>query len=1189
LVAPRPALPTPFNYSHATPRGCSQFSAALLTSRTLACDNMHARASPSATRRGQSEGPCRYRGAPEFWEGPNAEAHEGRAEWHSGSGRWGGSTSANGRWDEGRDDGWWEGSRSHDNVGGKNVSDEKSKSWDEPEVGSRGEGGRRAGEETISHNEGELGKFGHGDRQAAHNLTQTRNPWKRFSNLSADIASDCPPGHMFSSNDGMTASATGVRAHDNSGKQGPGVTRDDEHQSGSDGLPFFPTPIGGSRVPLVRQGKQNQRSSTNEDRAEAAERLKKFEALRQKRAEEARRESEEQRKKVNNILLPVVSDGYVQLAASAHHPGTCSWLFEEVDRWWRASDSRLFVLEGSSGFGKTTFLGALCASRPEMVKAFHFGRHDCSLRQDARWVVRSLASQLACNWPKISLHIEQSGITREELEEMTAQSMFRELIQEPLELATGDLPAKLAFVIDGLDEGEVSKVPAVHRIQRLIELCFHELPSQVVFIVGMKPGSRWGSQSLKLKPHVVLIDGDSRHDEDVEVCVRDVVLPGLVSPGPEMDAAATALRRRVRGHFLHARLARAILARWTSERQRLTAAMVEGLLPDTPSGTIGAYLGPHLREPEPGNVVAAGTRSLLLAAAVAPTPLPAARGAADLVEGCPMAAVPAAVGMLAQLFPVVDGRLAAVHQAVTDWFRTEQCPVDLKAALLEAHAGLARRCLLLLEAVCEAQRVCAPVPEGGPKHAAREYAVNNGLLHVWAARDCIPEDLQLQAHELLFDARYIRAKCHFLPQEYEAQEQEEAAHRLPSLARPLRLVRSALFVSMEAVRQLPKVHVAEQVWDRAQKAIATRCDGTRAYELPLNRELSRMLEHVRGRCRRNEDLRYLLMLEPVLEAFSAGTVAMLTGHTQWVMALCTYRSASGELHLASGGGDHTLRVWADLERGLPPLRTLEGHSDHVRALAPYCLSDGSRRLASGCSDNTLRIWSPEGDGEAIAVLDGHTDWVRGLATFTAADGKPHLASGSSDCTVKIWTLDEDKFSEVRTLEGHERMVMKLASYSSRRGAARIVSGAADRTIRVWDPELAGPALRVMDAHKHWVTALETFTDDAGEARLASGCADATIFIWDPEAGGPPLGQCEGHSEWVCEITSFVGAHGRRQLASSSADRTLRVWDPEKGGEPLAVLEGHGHWIRGLVSFPGSDGSPRLASGSDDRTIRIWHV
>lgn len=497
--------------------------------------------------------------------------------------------------------------------------------------------------------------------------------------------------------------------------------------------------------------------------------------------------------------------------------------------------------------------------------------------------------------------------------------------------------------------------------------------------------------------------------------------------------------------------------------------------------------------------------------------------------------------------------------------------------------------MLLLEAVCEAQRVCAPVPEGGPKHAAREYAVNNGLLHVWAARDCIPEDLQLQAHELLFDARYIRAKCHFLPQEYEAQEQEEAAHRLPSLARPLRLVRSALFVSMEAVRQLPKVHVAEQVWDRAQKAIATRCDGTRAYELPLNRELSRMLEHVRGRCRRNEDLRYLLMLEPVLEAFSAGTVAMLTGHTQWVMALCTYRSASGELHLASGGGDHTLRVWADLERGLPPLRTLEGHSDHVRALAPYCLSDGSRRLASGCSDNTLRIWSPEGDGEAIAVLDGHTDWVRGLATFTAADGKPHLASGSSDCTVKIWTLDEDKFSEVRTLEGHERMVMKLASYSSRRGAARIVSGAADRTIRVWDPELAGPALRVMDAHKHWVTALETFTDDAGEARLASGCADATIFIWDPEAGGPPLGQCEGHSEWVCEITSFVGAHGRRQLASSSADRTLRVWDPEKGGEPLAVLEGHGHWIRGLVSFPGSDGSPRLASGSDDRTIRIWHV
>lgn len=1163
-----------------------------------------------AMRRGQSEEPCRHCGSPlaESWADP--VGRQGCEErWGSSSSWWAGSLEGS-WWSEDREEPWWQPLGSGRSGWGIDTGKRsgKGKAWDEPDWDSWSEGGRsdgirsRSGRSEGAHSEAEsIGRSegGRSEERTEHSdaSTQVHTFWKKLARPGKGALEQGIVGGQVSFGNRVLGppKSSEQLAEGAAGSAGHGCIRATSSATPL-GEPRHPAGLG--RAPAVASALRASSSSGSKqglhlkggevDPTEAAQRLRKLEALRQKRAEEAKRVSDEHTMEVKKMLMPVSSEPFVQLAASAHHPGTCSWLFEEVDKWWLQSESRLLVLEGGAAVGKTTFLGALCTSRAEIVKASFFCRHDCDLRCDARWLVRSFSAQLACKSPKICHHLLQSGITSEELEEMTARAMLPELLTKPLEIVAGDLPSKFALVIDGVDEGKCSSAPTVHSIQRLLELCFHDLPARAVFIVSSRPGTLWESTAARLKPHVIAMDTDRRHQEDIELFAREAVLPGLVAQGPELAATAVALCRRVRGHFLHAALARAILARWTSDRQRLTAAMVEGLLPDTASGSLGAYFGPLLCSPEHGDGLTAAARSLLLAAAVAPTPLPAGRGAAELVEGCPAAAVPVSAAAIAAVFPVAAGGFVAVHRAVTEWFLAEERPAEVKAALRGAHAALARRCLPLLASICEAQRLCAPVPEGGPKESAWRYAVKHGLAHAWAAGELLPEELRLQAQEFVFDARYIRAKCHFFPQEYEAQEQTRAAQCLPGLARPLRLLRSALFVSMEAVRQLPKVHVAEQVWDRTQKAVATRCVGTQPPDFPTSQMLSRLLESVRERCGRGEDSGCFLTLEPLMGAFGEGCVAMLTGHTQWIMVLATYRTEAGDLRLASGGGEHTIRIWADMEEGLPALRTLEGHSDHVRALTTYCLSDGRRRLASGSSDNTVRIWDPESDDEAIQVLHGHTDWVRGLTAFLAGDGTPRLASGSSDGSIRVWTVDGDNFSEVRALEGHERMVMKLASYSVG-GVARIVSGAADRTIRIWDPEQERPALRVMNTHRHWVTALEAFKGDDGELRLASGCADGTILIWHPEVGGVPLQHCEGHTDWVCELAAFIGSHGSQLLASASADRTLRVWDPSRGGTSLAMLEGHGHWVRGLVAFHSTSGVPCLASGSDDRTIRIWCV
>jgi eukaryotic-like serine/threonine-protein kinase len=87
-----------------------------------------------------------------------------------------------------------------------------------------------------------------------------------------------------------------------------------------------------------------------------------------------------------------------------------------------------------------------------------------------------------------------------------------------------------------------------------------------------------------------------------------------------------------------------------------------------------------------------------------------------------------------------------------------------------------------------------------------------------------------------------------------------------------------------------------------------------------------------------------------------------------------------------------LYLW-DLS-GQRPLRKLAGHNGAATALA--FAPDGT--LASGGMDHTIRLWHPEIDQE-VAILEGHRGWV-----FWVAFGErgKTLISGSIDGTLNLW-------------------------------------------------------------------------------------------------------------------------------------------------------------------------------------------
>jgi WD40 repeat protein len=262
--------------------------------------------------------------------------------------------------------------------------------------------------------------------------------------------------------------------------------------------------------------------------------------------------------------------------------------------------------------------------------------------------------------------------------------------------------------------------------------------------------------------------------------------------------------------------------------------------------------------------------------------------------------------------------------------------------------------------------------------------------------------------------------------------------------------------------------------------------------------------------------------------------------------------------LASGNGDHTLRLW-DAATGRE-IRKLVGHGGPVYSVA---FSPDGKVLASGSQDGALRLWDAT-TGKGIQTLQGHGE----VYTIRfSSDGKT-LASGNGDHTLRLWDAATGK--EIRKLVGHGGPVYSVAFSPDGKVLA---SGSQDGTLRLWDAT-TGDEIRKFEGRR----SLSSF----------SFSPDGSLLVWGDDYvlrlcrvdSGEEIRMFEGH---VRRITLVVSSPGGKLLASASEDHTLRLWNPQSG-QAIHKLEGHESPVTSAAFSP--DGK-LLVSGSEDHTLRLW--
>jgi WD40 repeat protein len=898
------------------------------------------------------------------------------------------------------------------------------------------------------------------------------------------------------------------------------------------------------------------------------------------------------------------------------------WLFDEIERWRTADQTKALVVVGDPGTGKSAVVAELVHRNPGgQVLAYHCCQADTrETLQPARFV-RNLAAMIASKVPEYAERLSEPVVEEALSEAGCARdpaSAFEAGILTPLRSLAAPEGGARYLLVDALDESLALVESGQHGRTTILDVLatrLDRLPEWLKLMATSRNDATVldrlrGARRLQLDAH------DPRNLDDIGRYIAGrlaspVLQERLRQSGLTADQATAVLREKADGNILYV-----IRALEGIERDLYGFNHLDEL----PPGLYGLYLG-YFNRAFPDEASYAPARGVLEVIVASRAPMREERLA--LTTGLDRETeLPRVLRRLSAYLHEQNGRYTVYHKSFADWLTAadnrgtlhyvsatkgherlanlfwkeyERGPETLSnygRTNLAAHLAGAGRWEQLEKLLCDLRYVEAKCKSGMASRLIADYDL---ALNAWPDHKRYdpfarpkPEAVAAWLGESVAGVLAGNADVHadrgaspvLAGLRTLSDEQRDPGPQTPHHAAGERLPDAQFSADQGARAALDAMRRAETPAGPSNSSFDTPVRRVQAFatfvtthfhvltampELTLRTARNHAAEGVVAQAaesRLASDREPRLVRDPRPAPLPEQPVCLRTleGHEHRVN--CVVLAPDGRVALSSGS-DTQIRVW-NLDTGLCT-RVLTGHDRSVRAVA---VSANLDTAVSASHDTNLRVWALA-SGSTRRVLRGHTNWANAVAL--TPDGKLAV-SASNDQKVRVWDVASGKC--LHTLSGHTDEVRSVAVSADGKVA---VSGGHDAIARIWDVA-AGKCLRLLRGHTDFINGVALTAD--GRTAFTVG-RDRTVRVWDV-ASGACLRSMEGSDNWVNAVS--ITPDGRLAV-TVGFDLAVRVWDV-RTGECVRRLFGHTAWVSDVAVT--ADGRLAATAGSD-HTVRVWDL
>lgn len=302
-------------------------------------------------------------------------------------------------------------------------------------------------------------------------------------------------------------------------------------------------------------------------------------------------------------------------------------------------------------------------------------------------------------------------------------------------------------------------------------------------------------------------------------------------------------------------------------------------------------------------------------------------------------------------------------------------------------------------------------------------------------------------------------------------------------------------------------------------------------------------------------------------ATTGALMCELVGHTRGVVAVVFSQDGA---KIATGGSDHTLRIW-DLNS-----RVLERTIVHTGWVFSVAFNNDRTLLASGTTDpsniiNIINIFHT-GNGTLVRALLGHTNHINGLVF--SPDGTK-IFSGGHDDTIKIWDVGTGLLLRTFSAGGWvDNIVINKAG-------TMIVAAVNSWFINGWNTTDGSLVFRINQRRTSFSFAFNPIREDI----LASGSSDNTVNIWKlADNSLILLRQLFGHTSYTSRVAFSPDG---TKVVSGDYDVSIKLWTTT-AGVPFYTISNIKHCHFERISAPGVHITTFLRTESNNGEILFVH-